>query len=148
MFSEMTAPPCEHVSQSHCPCLALATPLSKGSIYGYSRASAEDLQLGSHSGWPDSQDLALGTTGDSGDEPVASDIIPGLASEKGGLSDTQIVMPVCHYSALVCGQPLTCYQICALPSPAPQPLRPQEKESVAKEVKYQHLAHRSYPPYR
>lgn len=84
----MMALSCEHVSPSHCPCLALATPLSKGSIYGYSGTSAEGLPLGSHSGWPDSQDLALGTTGDSGDEPVTSDIIPGLASEKGGLSDT------------------------------------------------------------
>lgn len=76
------------MSRSHCPCLALAIPLSKGSIDCYSGASAEGLLLGGHSGWPDSQDLALGTTGDSGDRPVTSDIIPGLASEKGGLSDT------------------------------------------------------------
>ena len=82
------ASPYEHMSRSHCPRLALATPLSKGSIYGYSGASAESLPLGSHSGWPDSQDFALATAGDSGDEPVTSDITPGLASEKGGLSDT------------------------------------------------------------
>lgn len=75
----MRTPSCEHVSPSHYPselCLALASPLFKGSIYIYSGASAKGLPQGSCSGWPDSQDLALGTTGDSGDETDTSDIIP------------------------------------------------------------------------
>lgn len=103
MFSEMMASPYEHMSRSHCPRLALATPLSKGSIYGYSGASAESLPLGSHSGWPDSQDFALATVGTSLSHLTSPQGLPQKRED----CLTQIGMPLCRYSALVCGRHTT-----------------------------------------
>lgn len=106
MFSEMMAPPCEHVSRSYCPRLALATPLSKAPFM----VTVGPLQRASH--WAATVAGLILRTSPWRQQATVGMSLSHMTSPQGLPQKreaclTQIGMPLCCYSALVCGRHTT-----------------------------------------
>lgn len=153
MFSEMMVPLCEHVSRSHCPCLALAILCLRAPL----TVTVEPLQRAFH--WaatvagpilrisPWGQQATVGT---SLSHLTSSQDLP----QKREACLTQIGMPLCCYSHWSVG---SMQQMQLLPDLYPAypcsaaPVTPGERirgqrDGISTQG-HPHLAHGSYPPY-
>lgn len=152
MFSEMTVPPCEHVSRSHCPCLALVIPLSKGSIDCYSGASAEGLY------WVATVVGLILRISPWGQQATVGTSLSHLTSSQGLPQKreaclTQLGMPLCRYSHWSVGSiqqmqllsdPYPAYPCSAAPVTPGERIRGQ-RDGISTQG-HPYLAHGSYPP--